>query len=223
MSPFVPETLTFLRAIAADNSRAWFEANRALYEAGYVAPAKALVTALGPRLREISPEVQFEPRVNGSIARINRDIRFSKDKRPYKDHLDLFFWHGERRSFDAPGFWFRLTGQELMLGVGSYAFEGEALDGFRQAVMHPRSGKALLAAVDLVKSSGPYEIGQKTRKRPPAGFSAPEGLSGYLLHEGLTAAITLPYETVLDAGLIDNILMHYKNMWPIADWIMREI
>ncbi len=223
MTGFPAETRAFLAGIAADNSKAWFDANRALYEAGFVAPAKAFVAAIGPRLKEISPDVQFEPRVNGSISRINRDIRFSKDKRPYKDHLDLIFWHGDKRSFAAPGFWFRMTAGEVMLGVGCYRFEGEMLDGFRQSIVHPRSGRDLLQVVDEIKASGDYEIGEKTRKRPPAGFSASSALAEYLLYEGLFVSVTLPVETAQKSDLVETCLSHYRRMWPIGAWIDREI
>src|SRR5664279_4905169 len=81
---FPAATFEFLNGIAANNEKTWFDAHRGLYDAGYVEPAKAFVTAIGPKLREISPNVQFEPKVNGSLGRVNRDIRFSKDKRPYK-------------------------------------------------------------------------------------------------------------------------------------------
>ena len=117
---FPDETRAFLAGIAANNEKTWFDANRPLYDAGYVVAGRAFVSAIGPRLTEISPEVKFEPKINGSLSRINRDIRFSKDKRPYKTHLDAWFWHGEKRSWALPGFWFRLTATELMLGSGLY-------------------------------------------------------------------------------------------------------
>ena len=87
---------------------------------------------MGPKLRTISPAVRFEPKVNGSMSRVNRDIRFSKDKRPYKDHLDIWFWHGDRKGWNCPGFWFRLTPKEVHLGVGMHYFEKELKPlGFR--------------------------------------------------------------------------------------------
>ena len=113
---FPNATFSFLEGIAAHNEKPWFDANRDLYEAGYVAPAKAFVAVLGPQLRTISKAVQFEPKLNGSLGRINRDIRFSKDKRPYKDHLDVWFWHGDKKSWSAPGFWFSLGPLQVRLG-----------------------------------------------------------------------------------------------------------
>ena len=122
-SAFPDETLQFLNGLAHNNTKEWFEANRALYEAGYVAPARAFVEALGPRLKQISPAVKYEPKINGSIARINRDVRFSRDKSPYKTHLDLWFWHGEKRGWDRPGFFMRITPNRLFLGSGMHQFE----------------------------------------------------------------------------------------------------
>ena len=72
-------------------------------------PALAFVAAIGPRLQKISPSVAFEPKINGSLFRINRDVRFAKDKRPYKNHIDMWFWHGDKRGWASPGFFFRLA------------------------------------------------------------------------------------------------------------------
>jgi uncharacterized protein (TIGR02453 family) len=220
---FPKATFAFLEGIAAHNEKAWFEANRGIYEAGYVAPARALVEALGPKLRDISPDVKFEPKVNGSLHRINRDIRFSKDKRPYKDYLDLWFWHGERKSWSAPGFWFSLTARHARLGVGMYGLDKEALDSFRQSVIHPRSGKALLAAVDKVRQAGDYEIGGKTRKLMPRGFTTEPDRAEYLLYEGLYASTSLPLAAAAKSDFATVLARHYKAMWPVGKWLLDEV
>lgn len=219
---FPAETFAFLDGIAAHNEKTWFDANRTLYDKGYVEAGKAFVTEMGPRLGAISPTVQFDPKVNGSIGRVNRDIRFSKDKRPYKTHLGLWFWHGDKKGWEKPGFWFSLEGQSIRLGAGMYGFQKEMLDEFRQSIIHPRSGKALLAAVDAVKSKGPYEIGGKTRKLLPKGFTTDPDRIDYLLYEGLYTSIELPIATAREPGFIDACLTHYANCWPIAKWLIDE-
>jgi uncharacterized protein (TIGR02453 family) len=218
---FPPETLAFLNGIAAHNEKAWFDANRELYEAGLVMPAREFVDALGPKLKSIAPDVQYSTKVNGSLSRINRDIRFSKDKRPYKEHLGLWFWHGDKRQWDVPGFWFELTPQHVQLGVGMYMLQGEPLDAFRQSIMHPRSGKALLAAVAALK--GKYEVGGKTRKLMPRGFDTDADRREYLLYEGLYTHISLPAETASKPKLVDICLKHYEAMWPIGKWLHDEV
>lgn len=220
---FPPESRAFLAGIAEHNDKTWFDANRPLYEAGFVAAGKAMVEALGPQLAALAPGISYAPRVNGSIMRINRDVRFSKDKRPYKSHLDLWFWHGEARNMSAPGFWFRLTKDEVMLGCGVFMFDKEELDGFRQAVIHPRSGRALLAAVAEVSAAGPYVFGEKTRKLPPRGMSTDPDRAEYLLYEGLNAGITLPVDTAYSPGFPELCLAHYRATWPIGRWLVAEV
>jgi uncharacterized protein (TIGR02453 family) len=220
---FPKETFAFLKGIKAHNDKAWFEAHRDLYEAGYIAPARTFVETLGVKLRKISPSVQFEPKVNGSLSRINRDIRFSKDKRPYKDHLDLSFWHGDKKSWDKPGFWFRITSDEVMLGVGIHQFMGEALESFRQSIIHPRSGKALLAAVAAVQKEGDYELGGKTRKRLPRGYETEADRQDYLLYEGLYTSTTLPISAAGKPDFADVCAKHYANSWPIGKWLIMEV
>ena len=226
MSAFVhfPEaTRQFLAGIAANNEKAWFEENRALYEAGYVEAGKAFVTAIAPRLTAISPGVHAEPRINGSIMRVNRDVRFSKDKRPYKTHLDFWFWHGEKKGWACPGFYLRVTPEAVFIGTGMHGFDKETLDSFRHSVVLPRSGKALVEAVESVKVAGPYAIGEQTRKRPPKGFETEPERAPFLLFEGLTATIELPGETAFSPGFVDLAADHFAATWPVGQWLLKEL
>jgi TIGR02453 family protein len=220
---FPAETFAFLAGIAANNDKDWFEANRSLYDVGYVEAGRAFVSAMGPRLATLSPTVRFEPKVNGSLSRVNRDIRFSRDKRPYKDHLDLWFWHGDRRGWDCPGFWFRLTAEKVHLGTGMHGFEKDRLESFRHAVVLPRSGKALVSAVAAVKAAGPYEIGEKTRKVPPRGFEADPDRAEFLLYEGLTAGTQMPASAAREANFLDVCFKHFAATWPVGKWLLEEI
>lgn len=220
---FPKQTFAFLQGIHAHNEKAWFDEHRDLYEAGYVVPARAFVEALGAKLKAISPTVQYEAKVNRSMHRINRDIRFSKDKRPYKEHLNLWFWHGDSKDWHRPGFWFGLGAKEVYLGVGMYQFEKDVLDTYRQSVIHPRSGKALLAAVAAVSKAGAYEIGGKTRKLMPRGFTTEPDRAQYLLHEGLHTGITLPADAAAKPDFTDLAARHYAAMWPIGKWLLDEV
>ncbi|MCI0571315.1 MAG: DUF2461 domain-containing protein [Myxococcaceae bacterium] len=220
-SGFPEGTFKFLRGIAQHNTREWFEDHREDYEQFYVEPAKAFVTALGPRLKKLSKSIHFEPKVNGSIFRINRDVRFSKDKRPYKTHLDLWFWEGEHRGWDAPGFFFRMSADTLTLGAGMHQFGKEALAAYREAVLDSRKGRALAALVDEVKGSGPYEIGGATRKTVPRGFDARHERAGLLLHEGLWAGLEgrIPPEARSER-FVDSCEKHFAALAPINRWLL---
>lgn len=219
---FPDATFEFLRGVAAHNEKGWFDANRDLYEAGYLNPAQALVAALGPKLRKISPGVQFAPKINGSISRINRDIRFSKDKSPYKTHLDLWFWHGEKRGWACPGFYFRLTGEQAWIGAGMHMLPKEMLARFRDAVVDDKAGKALVAAIDRVEKAG-YEVGEPTRKQVPRGYPSDHRRSRFLLYESLHAGTVLPAEAARRADFADICLSHFQGCWPIGKWLMAEV
>jgi uncharacterized protein (TIGR02453 family) len=220
---FPDQTLHFLAGITQNNEKAWFDANRDLYETGYVEAGKAFVAQMAPRLAAISPEVHAEPRVNGSIMRVNRDVRFSKDKRPYKTHLDFWFWHGDKKGWNTPGFYLRITPDQVFLGTGMHGFGKETLDSFRHAVVLPRSGKALQAAIAAVQAAGDYAIGERTRKKPPRGFEVDPDRAEFLLFEGLTATITLPGAAAYTPGFVDLCARHFAATWPVGQWLLAEL
>ena len=217
-------TFRFLRGLTKNNDKGWFDAHRAEYATGYVEPAKAFVAALGPRLRKISRTVQFEPKVNGSIFRINRDVRFSKDKTPYKNHIDLWFWHGEHRGWDTPGFFFRMFAGKLLLGAGMHRFEKQHLDVYRQAVMAPKSGRALAQVLQEVRSAGAYEVGGASRKTVPRGFDANHERAALLLHEGLWAERTIGIKDEPCAPhFVELCVEQFEAMWPVARWLTQHV
>ncbi len=220
---FPPETAAFLSGIAEHNDKAWFEGHRPLYEAGYVSPARAFVEEMGPRLREFARGVQYDPRINGSISRVNRDTRFSRDKRLYKDHLDLWFWHGEKKGWTQPGFFMRLTAEDVWIGAGMHHFEEDLLTRYRNAVVDDHAGEALRAAIREVQAAGDYQVGGMPRKRVPRGYDKASPRAEYLLWESLPALTRMPISAALAPGFVDTALRHFRNTWPIARWLLEEV
>jgi uncharacterized protein (TIGR02453 family) len=216
-------TVRFLAGLSRDNSKAWFEAHRVDYEAFYLAPASALVEALAPRLRKIDASLHAVPRVNASIMRINRDVRFSKDKRPYKDHLDLWFWSGEEKGWDRSGFFFRLTPKRLILGGGMHAFTPAVLDGYRKAVLDERKGSALVKIVAKLRQPG-YDIGGQTYKKTPRGIPGDHPRAELLKHGTLYASWEAKHPPELGgAKLVDLIAKHFMQVAPIHVWLNANV
>lgn len=164
---FPAQTQKFLEGLSKNNSKDWFEAHRSDYDAYWVTPAKAFVEAAGEALQDVAP-IEVQPRVNGSIFRINRDIRFSNDKTPYKDHLDFWFWEGERKTA-VSGFYLRVTPAEVGIGVGAHGFDKDRLGAYRNAVVDAKSGKALRKAVGELKKSK-VDVKGEHYKTLPRGF-----------------------------------------------------
>jgi uncharacterized protein (TIGR02453 family) len=221
---FPDGTFTFLRELAEHNDREWFETHRSDYQAFWLEPAMAFVGAIGPRLQEISPSVNFEPRINGSIFRINRDVRFSRDKSPYKTTLDLWFWHGERKGWESPGFFFRLEPDELILGAGMHRLSKEQLTAFRAAVLDPVLGGLLSETLEDVRRSGHYQIGGQTLARVPRGYDADHPHASLLRHQGLWAELISNEPEVARAPrFVETCVGHFAATWPVSEWLLRVL
>ncbi|MEE8298440.1 MAG: TIGR02453 family protein, partial [Thermodesulfobacteriota bacterium] len=94
---FTKATFKFFKDLEKSNTKKWFEENRKIYEKNVLEPAQEFVMEMGERLKSISPKIVAIPKTDKSIFRIYRDMRFSKDKTPYKTHLGIFFWEGPKK------------------------------------------------------------------------------------------------------------------------------
>ncbi|MFQ5967212.1 MAG: DUF2461 domain-containing protein [Acidimicrobiia bacterium] len=220
---FPRETVNFLTALSKNNNKSWFDAHRADYEAFWVEPAKQFVAAAGESLTELSPEVQAVPRVNGSIFRVNRDIRFSKDKRPYKDHLDFWFWEGERKQA-ASGYFMRITPTDLGIGVGAHGFDKDRLAAYRSAVVDPKSGPALIKAVQAVEAAG-WEVRDQHYKRLPQGFDAAnEHQERLLRHSSLWTGRDEPHpKSLTSSRLVSFCMSRWEQLQPLHRWLVDTL
>jgi len=91
---FPKDTVAFLKKLSKNNNRDWFSANRNIYDKDFLEPAIHFVVEMGEKLQKISLHIQAIPKIDKSIFRIHRDVRFSKDKEPYKTNMGLYFWEG---------------------------------------------------------------------------------------------------------------------------------
>lgn len=223
MFAFPPQTQAFLRDLGTHNDRAWFDAHRDDYQAAYVEPAKAFVAAVAPELARIAPGVQAQPRVLGSIFRIHRDTRFSADKRPYKEHLDLWFWEGERR--DAlSGFYLRITPDVVAIGAGANHLRRDGVDRYRRAVCAGEAGSALVQVVDRLECDG-WELGEPQRRRPPKDW-VPEDPDAepLLLRDGLFVARREPGDLATDPErLVPACVEAWSALVPLHRWLVDNV
>jgi len=221
---FPEGTTDFLRGLTEHNEKPWFEQHRAEYDAYYVQPTLAFVGALGPRLQaEVSSLVEYEARINGSLFRINRDIRFSKDKTPYKTHLDLWFWEGNRKGWDSPGFFMRQTLDKLYLGAGMHHFGPEQLSAYCRAVLDPTLGASLAGLTGRLEEAG-LDVGAEARKKVPRGIDPAHERARFLRYEGLVAMWEgpLPPE-IRTEGFVDWCLALFKTASPINEWLREAL
>ncbi|MEN8173146.1 MAG: DUF2461 domain-containing protein [Chloroflexota bacterium] len=218
---FPTDTIRFLAELRANNNKPWFDEHKPDFEAFIMNPARAFVGALGKRLRELSHDVVADPRVNKSIFRIYRDIRFSHDKTPYKTHLALLFWVGEGAKLENPGYYFHLDAENLLLGGGIYQFTKPMLKAYREAVVDPVQGPILAKIITALKTKG-YDVGYQTYKRVPRGYSPDHKYAGLLRHSGVTLGkdLGLP-EALHTPALMDICFEVYRDAKPIIDWLQQ--
>lgn len=220
---FPTGTVPFLTALRDNNTKAWFDAHRDDYEALYVEPAKAFVVAAGEAVREFSPEVDYEPKINGSIRRINRDIRFSADKSPYKDHLDIGLWEGDRRTYPS-GYYLRITPEGVGVGAGAHGFDKARLDAFRSAVVDEKARKQLSAAAAAAEKAG-FPVSGEHYKRLPRGYEdAPDDAHEFLRYAALWSGADEPHPKVMNSkGFVGWVTRRWEKQKPIHEWLVNHL
>jgi uncharacterized protein (TIGR02453 family) len=221
---FPEQALHFLANLADNNNRDWFNAHKQDYLDHLVAPAVRFVHDMGERLKYISPHIQYDTRTNGqgSMMRIYRDIRFSKDKRPYKTWLGFRFWEGAGKKTQLPGFFFGLTATGAGIHVGLHGFPKPFLTAYREAVADDALGPQLEAAVKDVKAAGEYQLAGEHYKRVPRGYDNDHPRAGLLRHNALYAsAPSIDPAVVMSPSMVDICFDHCEKMAPVQQWLVN--
>ena len=161
--------------------------------------------------------------MNGSIFRVNRDVRFSKDKTPYKDHLDLWFWEGSRKEA-VSGFYLRLTEDAVHIGVGAHGFDNARLARYRSKVSADGPRARLLAAESAIAAAG-GTIDGETYKRTPRDHPSDDPDTVRLLkHSALWSGADhdIPGEVGSEA-FVGWCIDRWAPLAPLHRWLVDEI
>jgi len=215
-SIFSPRLIKFLRDLRVNNDREWFESNRALYESEMLEPALEFIEAFAPHLRRISPNfLSSTRRSGGSLFRIHRDVRFSKDKSPYKTHLGIQFRHKDAKDVHAPGFYLHIEPRESFVGVGIWHPDSATLTKIRDAIVDD-PGKWKRAAYGK-KFADVYELSGDSLKRPPTGYDRDHPFVEDLKRKDFIGVATIPDRAVTS----DDLLGSFARMCRSAEGFMR--
>lgn len=223
MMPFTKRTLTFFRQLARNNEKSWFEAHRDEYENEVRAPMRELIEELDTRFAEFAPEIGGDTK--RSMFRINRDIRFSKDKSPYKTHAAAWFHHrnasrsvGAEADAGSAGYYFHLEpGGRSMLGAGLWMPPRPQLNKLREAIAeNPR------AFEKMVRSIPPRFDGlddEAALKRMPRGYPEDHPAAKWLKYQSFTTGHTLTDAQVTSASLADLLSKEFEAVLPLVRWL----
>ena len=165
---FTKETFDFLTELKVNNTKEWFERNKARYEEHWVAAAVGFINAVSPMMEGLDPMHKTKAKINGSLRRIYRDVRFSKDKSPYNARLHMVFWTGDHPQ-RSPALHIVLHPDHVGYGAGEWGMSPERLDTYRNALRRPSNIDALKVALGHAGEVG-CELDVEDLKRVPKGF-----------------------------------------------------
>lgn len=216
---FADRDARFFKALAKHQDRDWFAAHRDEYDVGWLAPMKALLAAVREKL---APRYAHEEIAAPKVFRIHRDVRFSKDKSPYKTHIGgyLGIEGGNAGPSGAAALYVHVAADELFVGAGQYMMDGEQLKRFRAAVDDPKRGAELaklLAA--LVRAGFSIESYEQTQ-RVPRGFDPDHPRADLLKRKGLFVGFPdLDRNLLTSPKLVDWIATHARKPVPLVEWL----
>lgn len=164
MAYFDKNFTNFFKQLSANNTSAWFNENRKAYDTSVKAPFKEFVDEMISRIRKHQPEVNIT--AADAIHRINKDIRFSKDKTPYNTHVSANISSQGKKSKEEPGFYFQLSHDKISIFGGAYQVEPASLQKIRAAIAKDPKGFAALYNDKEFKSKFGTIQGEKNKKLP---------------------------------------------------------
>jgi uncharacterized protein (TIGR02453 family) len=209
----------FFRALARNQRREWFQSHRREYEHGWLAPMKALLGAVRER---VEPLFRQDTLAAPKVFRIYRDVRFSKDKSPYKTHIGGYValeGAGQGPSAQA-ALYFHIGADELFAAAGQYMMDGAQLARFREALLDDRRATELDALLRKLTRAG-YEVGSHdTLQRVPRGIDPEHPRADLLKRKGLIVSYPdLPRALLVSPKLIDWLVTHTRRAVPVVEWL----
>ena len=215
---FTPATFEFLTELAANNNRDWFAVNKPRYEAWVLEPALDFISAMGPRLERVTPHFTAIPkRVGGSLMRVYRDTRFSRDKTPYKTNIGIQFRHELGKDVHAPGFYVHIDPGSCFLGVGMWHPASGPLGMIRDRIVEDPD--AWLAARDDRGFRRRFELSGDSLKRAPRGYPPEHPYVEDLKRKDFIAVAEFGFDAAADAGFADRVAADFAAAKPFMAFL----
>jgi uncharacterized protein (TIGR02453 family) len=215
---FNPTIFEFLEQLADHNDRPWFQENKWRYEQDVLTPSLEFIRAFRPRLKKISRYfVASDRRMGGSLMRVYRDTRFSKDKTPYKTNVGIHFRHERDRDVHAPGFYVHIAPNECFLAIGVWRPDAEALGRIRQSIVDWPS--RWRRAINAAKFREYFSLEGNSLKRPPRDFPADHPLVEDLKRTDFMGVRELTEQDVMDEGFLDHVATCFAASRPLMRFL----
>jgi uncharacterized protein (TIGR02453 family) len=199
---FPEAALDFYDDLELDNTKSFWQAHKAVYDEAVAAPIKALTAALEPEFGA------------AKIFRPYRDVRFAKDKTPYKTHQGAYVATGP-----STGYYVQIGAAGVMVGVGFYEASSARLAVIREAIMDDAHGSQLEGSLAELEEAG-WKVGGETLKTAPRGYDVAHPRIALLRHKSLTVGREYGFEPVIHSpGLVDRVREDWRAATPFLDWV----
>ncbi len=219
---FKPSIYKYLKDLAANNNRDWFKENKNRYDKQLRDPALAFILDFGSHLQSISPHFRADPKANGgSLFRIYRDVRFSKDKRPYKIHTGLHFRHEAGKDAYTPGFYLHIEPGQSFVGVGIWRPDNPTLGLIRDKIVaDPSRWKKAMQSDEF--TSG-FTVTGSSLKRPPRGYDADHELVDTLKLKDFTALAPLTQKQITSPDFVEEFSEYCRTGGALVKFICEAL
>ena len=219
---FASAMFRFLRDLAENNNRPWFQKNKHRYENDVKDPALQFIADCAPYLEKISPHFRADPRpVGGSLFRIYRDIRFSKDKSPFKTSVGIHFRHLYAKDVHAPGFYLHLEPREIFAGVGIWHPDSKTLKKIRDAIVdHPAAWKKAITSKSFRSC---YGLVGDSLARAPGGYDPEHPLVEDLKRKDFIGLAHLSRKTVTGSGFMSEFAALCRAGAPLQRFLCAAV
>lgn len=220
-SGFGKPFFSFFEELAHNNEKPWFEANRARYEDDVKATLRDFVVAIAPALEDISPNFTADPKK--SVFRIHRDVRFSKDKSPYKTNAGLHFRHARGKDAHVPGFYLHLEPSGVFYGGGVWKPDSAALGAIRDAIAtktnaweKAKADPKLKAAFGQLREGDPLV-------RPPRGYDPEHPAIEDLKKRSFFLMKEVKASKAGNAAFVDEVATTFAAAKPVLKFITQAL
>jgi uncharacterized protein (TIGR02453 family) len=216
------DTLAFLEELEAHNDRAWFAENKARYESAVLEPALAFIAAMAAPLAEFAPAFAAVPkRVGGSLMRVYRDTRFSRDKSPYKTNVGIQFRHADGADVHAPGYYVHIAPGDIFVAAGLWRPQPSALAGIRNAIVEkPLDWKKATSASAFRRH---FTLGGESLARVPRGYPREHALAEDLRRKDFIASCPLSDDAVTGRTLPKEVTRRFEAATPFMRFLCRAV
>ncbi len=219
---FGEDTFSFLSRLGENNNRDWFHEHKHEYEAMVREPALDFIRAMQPELARFAPHfVAVDKKVGGSLMRVYRDVRFGKNKQPYKTNIGIQFRHELGKDVHAPGFYLHIEAGEAFVGAGIWHPDGETLKKIRMYIdAHPTRWQDALSDKALNKA---FSLAGDSLKRAPKGYPMDHPMIEDLKRKDFIAIAPLMPELILQDDLVGLIGSYFETAQPLMQQLCRAV